>query len=552
MAKKKKKISKINTVFFAAAALCLCCFIALSVVRHNYRSYEGTYVKRYIRYEETDYGEPEGTYRLERKQIVNVSESDGGYEIEYIVSEDADIIRDDSEKSLLFEGDDTYNEYHGFITEGMAKEGCIVKCVEKVSGETGYVGFYFTQNGICVLDNVQLVSKNSLDIISSSIIAENTETEYDNGYSLQDMFSVPQEERKCWLSGGRASVCEKRGYNVCAVLNLTGNIAAAAGGVLMAAAVIIASARGRMKTAWTGAVFLAALAVSSFVFIPGQTVAGDYVMLNFFAEMNGDIFNSILSGRLSEADFADNYDNFNIAPLGNGKYMVLFYYGADGYWNIDSVRIGERTAGGRIVIGADTASGNKVTIIPGGDKISVKGNLRPVDVAYEYEKTGPYAYDMQLRYIILLSFAAPFVILLITKARRRRRLSLDPVIPEGNYVVADIIYMNGEMEYMRDYAYKSLKGTSVVISRDSFEVDGKCMGGCECERGFADKNTALLNAIRLKRGVCVKPAGNIQTSCENTDAEYRMIFDKKRRALVLAAEGRPVAAFRLKPVNTQA
>ncbi len=513
MAKKKKKISKINTVFFAAAALCLCCFIALSVVRHNYRSYEGTYVKRYIRYEETDYGEPEGTYRLERKQIVNVSESDGGYEIEYIVSEDADIIRDDSEKSLLFEGDDTYNEYHGFITEGMAKEGCIVKCVEKVSGETGYVGFYFTQNGICVLDNVQLVSKNSLDIISSSIIAENTETEYDNGYSLQDMFSVPQEERKCWLSGGRASVCEKRGYNVCAVLNLTGNIAAAAGGVLMAAAVIMASARGRMKTAWTGA---------------------------------------ILSGRLSEADFADNYDNFNIAPLGNGKYMVLFYYGADGYWNIDSVRIGERTAGGRIVIGADTASGNKVTIIPGGDKISVKGNLRPVDVAYEYEKTGPYAYDMQLRYIILLSFAAPFVILLIMEARRRRRLSLDPVIPEGNYVVADIIYMNGEMEYMRDYAYKSLKGTSVVISRDSFEVDGKCMGGCECERGFADKNTVLLNAIRLKRGVCVKPAGNIQTSCENTDAEYRMIFDKKRRALVLAAEGRPVAAFRLKPVNTQA
>lgn len=551
MAEKKKKISKINTVFFAAAALCLCGFIALSVIRHNYRSYEGTYVKRYIRYEEADYGEPEGTYRLERKQIVNVSESDGGYEVEYIVSEDADVIRNDSKKTLLFEGDDTYKEYHGFISERMAKEGCIVKCVERVSGETGYVGFYFTQNGICVLDNVLLVSENSMDFIYSSI-AEKTETEYGSEYSLQDMFSVPQGERKCWLSGGKASVCEKRGYNVSAVLNLAGNIAGAASGVFMAVAVIMAVLRKRIRTAVAGTLVLAAFAAASFVFIPGQTVAGDYVMLNFFGEMNGDIFNSILSGRLSEADLADNYDNFNIAPLGNGKYMVLFYYGADGYWNIDSVRIGERTAGGRIVIGADMASGNKVTITPGGDKISVRGNLRPVDTAYEYEKTGPYAYDMQLRYIILLSFVAPFVILLITEVRRRRHLSLNPVIPEGNYVVADIVYMNGEMEYMRDYAYKSLKGTSVVISRDSFEVDGKRMGSCECERGFAGKNTALFNALRIKRGVCVKPAGNIQTSGENTDAEYRMIFDKKRRALVFAAEGDTVAAFRLKPVNTQA
>lgn len=546
MSLKKKNISKINMILFAAASLCICGFIALSVIRHNYRSYEGTYVRRYLSEDKSGYGEPEGTSRFERKQIVNVSGRDGGYDIEYIISADMDIIREKNDESFLFEEEDTYKEYHGFISERMAKEGCIFECSEAVSGNTEYIGLYFTQNGVCVLDNITLTvgeNKDKYSLVNAP--------EYDEEYTLKDMLTAPQNERKYGLTDGMAHVCEKTGYNVCAILDLAANITGAAASVLLAAAVITAAAQGRRKTAVIGAAVFAAAAVSSFVLIPGQTVAGDYVMLNFRGEMNGNIINSILSGNLEESDLTNNYDNFNIAPLGNGKYIVLFYYGSGSFRNIASIRIGETGLCGRLVIDADMASGNKVTIIPKGDKISVRGNLRPIDTVYEYEKTGPYAYDMQLRYIILLSFAASSVVLLIMTIRRRRRLSLNPVIPEGSYVVTDIIYINGEMEYMRDYAYRSLKGTSVVIGSGSLEIDGRNMGGCECEREYMGKNAEFLRKLGIRRGLCVKPVGNTQDSGESADAEYRMIFDRKRRAFVYAAEGCPIAVFGLKCVNTQ-
>lgn len=529
-------------ILFTAAALCLCGFIVLSIISYNYHSYEGTYVKRYLREEDAGYGEPEGTKRFERKQVVNVSERDGGYDVEYIISEDMDIVRDNDDESIMVELEDTYKRYHGFISEKMAKEGGIAECLEVFSGETEHIGFYFTQNGICVIDNISYKRN----------IYSNLYYKYDNEYTLTDMYSVPQNERKYWLDYGRAHLCTKTGYNVQAILNLTANIAGAAAGIIMAAALITAALKGSRKVAAVWEALFAAFAVSSFVLIPGRTVAGDYVMLNFSDKMYGNIISSILSGSIQESDLTDNYDNFDIAPLVNGKYIVLFYHGENNNWNIASIRIGEMKAGGRIVIDADMASGNKVTIIPKGDKISVIGNQRPIDTVYEYEKTGPYAYDMQLRYIILLSFAASSVVLLIMTIRRQRRMRRNPVIPEGSYVVTDIISINGEMEYMKDYAYRSLKETSVVIGSGSFEVDGKSMGGCECERGYIEKNADFFRTLGIRRGLCVKPAGKMQALGEGAGAEYRMIFDGKRRVFVFAVEGRPVAAFRLKPVNTQA
>lgn len=570
MAIEKKILKTVNRVLCVVASLCVCGFIAVSVVGNCYRSYEGLYVKQdhptvlgmYSPFDSVL--EPARPYLYERKDIVKVTRQEKGYAIQYIVSADGDreegnydlnekgqIVWDKKEELLLVTEYDTYMEYNGWISDKAAREGGMVECREQVSGETRYLGVSFSQGFVCILDELQVRMINDDGDYLLPPEAKPFQAEYDSEYTIREMYAAPQEERNYWITGGAVHICEKDGYHIPAVVRLVQSILGTAAALGGAAAVILAGIRGRKTAAAIGLAVSAAITAASLVFLPRQNLADRYIAVDWPDYVDGNLADSALPTLLSWTDAADRYERIDIVSAGGGKYLVLFSQNgvlehmaeADADWR------------GRLVMEREYEFREKtaeITVRPVSDGIAVKGweNYKNnLDRFYEYERLKPAGFHAGLRYMILLSFAASFVVLWIVSARRNRELRLHPAVPYGRYRVADLLYMDKALEYMGDYMYRNCKGMEVALEENAFRLDGKDADIAGYAPEIGSGQGAFIKALGMKRGILVRPVGLARTEEKNADAEYGIVFDKKRRALVYSVEERTVAVFGLKPVK---
>lgn len=561
----KKSVKIINTVFFIIAALLICGCAASFIIARNYRRYEGTYINRRTNMSWRDYGyydafssviAPVDGMEFERKDIVRITESEGGYDVEYIMSADGDTRNTGGQydfwdetvdsgspydEPLLLTGADNYREYHGFISERAAREGGIVECYEQVTGGTKYIGIYFTRNGVCVLDDIDIgfFDKGTECQVSSW----GKKFEYDSEYTIGDMLTLPKKERKYWIASGNVCICERTGYNIYAALGIAGSVTGAAAAVCGAAAVIMAAIRGRKKAAAIGLAVFAAAAAAAFAFIPAQSIEGRYYFADLDEMYFGNVIQAVIDGQVTVEDVERNYEYIDISRNGNGNYTVLFY--KDG--SIDAIAAAKTGRRGKLTITADDGyirSGINITPTVGG--ISVTGKNRPLETEYGYERLNAAGLGTRLGYIILLSFAVCVVVLLTVSVLRYKHRRKHPVICEGSYRITDILYMDGNMDYMKEYMLKNWRGVEVELKDSVFAVDGKNMGAYECVPKYEAGFGKLINLLRLGNGVCVKPAGNEEPGGDYA-AEYCMIYNRRSRAFVYGAGGQTLAVFALRP-----
>lgn len=560
----KKAVKTINTVFFIIAALFICAYAAAAVIAHNYRRYEGTYISRRTSMNYRDYGNGylysiavADADEFEHKDIVRITKQEGGYGIEYIMSSDGDMRNGNSglqdyfldgaespgtayNEPLLVTGFDHYREYHGVISEKAAKEGGIVECYETVTGQTKYIGIYFTQNGVCLLNDMDICFLE--DGVEYEVSSWGKHFEYDSEYTFGDMLTAPKTERRYWIGGGAVCTCERTGYNVYGILDIAGGVAGTAAALFFAAALIMAAARERKKTAAVGlAVFGAAAAV--FALAPAQSVAGRYCMADLSGMYIQNVFQAILDHTVTVEAVERNYEYVDIAPDGNGGYIVLFYKG--GY--IDTIASAESDWRGRLTFETDGYGRNEVSVRLTNGGISVMGKNRPTDTAYGYERLDRMGFNMRLRYFILLSFAVCVVVSLIMSVLRYKYRKAHPVICEGSYRITDILYMDGNMDYMRDYMLGNWRGVAVELKDSAFMVDGKDMGIYEHEPEYESRLGKLPGMLKLRRGICVKPARH-ERKDGDSGTEYCVIYDKKRRVFVYSVGEKTLAAFSLRPL----
>ncbi|MCM1307429.1 MAG: hypothetical protein NC223_02390 [Butyrivibrio sp.] len=583
----EKALKTINTVLFITAGLLVCAYAVLSVVSHNYRRFEGTYVSSRTSMNIYDYGYSDpfsssffisDITDFERRDIVKITRREGGYGVDYIMSADGRFeeqfedeqegnenptgAADDEatawdrseysiayapsdEKTHLMTGADDYREYHGFISERAAKEGGVVECYETVTGGTEYIGIYFTQNGVCVLSDMDIGFNENGTVYE--VPAEGQNFEYDGEYTLADMLSAPKKERRYWIAGGMVCICERTGLNVNAVLLAAGGASGAAGALFFAAAVIMAVLRERKRAAALGFALFGAAAAAVFAFAPIQSAAGRYYLADFADNIYidyRDVIRAIIDSDVTVNYVEKNYEYVDIAPNGNGSCTVLFY--EDGI--LDTVCSAKLDWRGRLSFGEDGFLRNKVRITPSSGGISIRGKDRPTETSYFYDRVNNESgFNMRLRYIFGLSFAVCVVVLLTVSGFRSRYRRAHPVISEGSYRVADILYMDGDMEYMRDYMLKNWRGAAVELKDGAFVVDGRNMGVYECEPEYEKRLGGLSKLLNLRRGVCVRP------SCGGSEDEgskplYSMLYDRKRRVLFYGAGERTLAAFSLRPL----
>lgn len=561
----KKAVKTINTVFFIVAALLICAYAAAAVIARNYRRYEGTYISRRTSMDYRDYGSGylhsiavADADEFEHKDIVRITKQEGGYGIEYIMSSDGDMQNGNSglydyfldgaespgtahKETLLLTGFDHYREYHGVISEKAAKEGGIVECYETVTGQTKYIGIYFTQNGVCLLDDMDICFLE--DGVEYEVSSWGKHFEYDSEYTFGDMLTVPKTERRYWIGGGAVCTCERTGYNVYGILDIAGGVAGTAAALFFAAALIMAAARERKKTVAIGLAVFGAAAAAVFALAPAQSVAGRYCMADLSGMYIQNVFQAILDHTVTVDAVERNYEYVDIAPDGNGGYIVLFYKG--GY--IDTIALAESDWRGRLTFETDGYGRNEVSVRLTNGGISVMGKNRPTDTAYGYERLDRTGFNMRLRYFILLSFSVCVVVSLIMSVLRYRYRKAHPVIREGSYRITDILYMDGNMDYMRDYMLGNWRGVAVELKDSAFMVDGKDMGIYEHEPKYESRLGKLPGMLKLRRGICVKPARNERTDGDS-GTEYCVIYDKKRRVFVYSVGEKTLAAFSLRPL----
>ena len=560
----KKAVKTINTVLFIIAALLICAYAATVVIARNYRRYEGTYITRRTSMDFRDYGSgyldsyaTADADEFEHKDIVRITKQEGGYGIEYIMSSDGDMQNGNSglydyfldgaesqgtahKETLLLTGFDHYREYHGVISEKAAKEGGIVECYETVTGQTKYIGIYFTQNGVCLLDDMDICFWE--DGVEYEVSSWGKHFEYDSEYTFGDMLTVPKTERRYWIGGGVVCTCERTGYNVYGILDIAGGIAGIAAALFFAAALIMAVARERKKTAAIGLVIFGA-AAAVFAFAPAQSVAGRYCMADLSGMYIQNVLQEILDHTVTVEAVERNYEYVDIAPDGNGGYTVLFYRG--GY--IDAIALAESDWRGRLTFETDGYGHNEVSIRLTNGGISVTGKNRPTDTAYGYERLNRTGFNMRLRYFILLSFAVCVVVSLIMSVLRYKYRKAHPVICEGSYRITDILYMDDNMDYMKDYMLGNWRGVAVELKDSAFMVDGRDMGIYEHEPEYESRLGKLPGLLKLRHGICVKPARHERTDGDS-GTEYCVIYDKKRRVFVYSVGERTLAAFSLRPL----
>lgn len=569
--RERSKFKKIRAALLIITALCVCGYIAVSVVGRNYRRYDGTYVSH------TNNTFVTGSYSrhtYEHVDIVDITRQDGGYGIRYISSGNSDYgyyyepwistsptaDSDDewSMKESLLTSDDSYVEYSGFMSEKIAREGGIVECYEQVSGRKVELLVYFTRNGICVSErfNYYYLRKSATGTpyySSSGTLPDGMRPETGE-YSLLDMYGEPMGDRLFYASPLSCRICERRGYDVYAVLELAGGIMVTAAALCGTAAVVLSGIKGRRAFAAVGLALSAAAFAASVILPPGECVAGGYVQ----TDAPEDILRGLaytdesMLEYLSDYGYSDIYANVEIASVG-GKYIVMVWKGR----TCEYMCVSDMDRKGRLALEEEILGGTPVEIEleivpdPLGRGITLNAEGGTVSQRYEFERVDGQAFNMLVKYIILLPLSASFVVLLVVSARRRRAAQANPEIPYGRYEVSDMVYINPDLEYMRDYMLKNWRELPVELGADSLSVGTESSGLTEYKPARGEKLTALSGAAGMKRCLCVEPvlSGNggdvAGGGAGNNSARYHVLFNKKRKVLAYSVGSCLIAAFRL-------
>lgn len=229
--------------------------------------------------------------------------------------------------------------------------------------------------------------------------------------------------------------------------------------------------------------------------------------------------------------------------------MIISYAG-DGKYTVVTVQDGTQAEKmslefdwkGRLVPAAGEDSQESSTLIKiKNDCIGLNQISYNEMESVEYVRMGMVGLDMSLRYIVLLPFVSAFVVLLIVSGRRRAYLKAHPVVPYGKYAVADIVYIDGNMEYMRDYMFKNHKGMPVELGRDAFAVGDENKEIPEYVPVYGDTGKEMAQTVNMKRCVCITLGGDAGNG--RGSSRYYIVYNKSRSALVYSVDGHTIAAF---------